>query len=65
MPTLYAIAVLALGAAFAVRMLRQRPPLSPEEARKATPRRRLEERYARGEIGAQEFEELRRTLNER
>lgn len=64
MACLYSLAVLLLGGAFILRFLRQVPVLPEEEARKAQARRLLEERYARGQISAAEFEERCRALTE-
>ncbi len=64
MSFLSSLLVFALGTAFGVRFLRQCPVLPAEEARKAAPRRMLEERYARGEMSTEEFEERRRALSE-
>jgi uncharacterized membrane protein len=64
MTFLYSLLVFALGTAFGMRFLRQCPVLPPEEARRAAPRRLLEESYARGEMSTEEFEERRRALSE-
>ncbi len=64
MSLLSSLAVFAMGVGFAVRFLRQCPPLSREQAQRAAPRRALEERFMRGEIPADEFLAQMRALNE-
>jgi len=60
------LAILGLGGVLAWQALRaqQRQRLPSEEERKAQALRILEQRYARGEIGREEFEERRRTLSQ-
>ncbi len=65
MMMLGSLILLVLGGALAWQVLqgRQRPPSGEEQ--KAEALRILEQRYARGEIGREEFEERRRALQER
>lgn len=57
------LVILGLGAVLAWQALLRQQPHGTREHREAA-LRILEERYARGEIGRDEFEERRRTLAE-
>ncbi len=57
------LAILGLGGVLAWQAFQRQQPQGTRE-HKAAALRILEERYARGEIGRDEFEERRRTLTE-
>jgi len=66
MCALASLIVLALGGVLGWQILQEqqrRQAITPEQ-RRASALRILEERYARGEIGREEFEERRRALSE-